>query len=476
MMRRAARYAVRRRLGRALWWVVAPVVALVGFRLFWGWHAQGRLEGSLARLKAMHVRLTPEEWPDDQAVPAGENAVEVLLGGPVGFGETTAESDLIINPFEHQTAAEKEALLKLLAVHQDIVDRIDAAGARRMAVWPREILRTGTIPSSRGAVDFSRLLLKAARIAHERHDDVTALLDLNRLLIEARVYEHGDLLIHHLLAAVLRDIAIQGLEAMHSDLAVQDPAVAAEATRLLAAVLDDGRVLSGMGTGLEAEVTMENALSDGFTRLGLAGESYDFGWVLRPLAMEDWARGLDQKGSLIEAFRAPDLPRFVALSSRIPAPPRYYDEMTALLSLGSLSAASLVPRYENTLTIATRGRAVGVLLAAKLYATERGAPPTQLEDMKGMLGGKLPVDLYVEGDQPLHYRLDAGGPTVWGVGRNGVDDHGDTKKDMVYGAANPPAAAPPPRPPATRRGGASRPVLPGTMRGVAGRSTAAPGG
>ncbi len=70
----------------------------------------------------------------------------------------------------------------------------------------------------------------------------------------------------------------------------------------------------------------------------------------------------------------------------------------------------------------------------------------------------IPIDPFDANGQPLHYRLDPGGPTVWSVGENGRDDNGvpgDTM-DLVFGEgaakAAPPVALtrPSARRPATR--------------------------
>ena len=69
---------------------------------------------------------------------------------------------------------------------------------------------------------------------------------------------------------------------------------------------------------------------------------------------------------------------------------------------------------------------------------------------------QIPGDIFADPPLPLQYRLDAGGPTVWSVGKDGVDDHAQAakEKDFVFGAAAPPPPPPPPppmRPPLTTR-------------------------
>ena len=176
---------------------------------------------------------------------------------------------------------------------------------------------------------------------------------------------------------------------------------------------------------------------------------------MRPLAMEVWAGALDYDADAIPLLRAPNWPQYSALLGHGSEPPRPHDAMMHLLDAYRMSALSRVRDYERTLNAVTHNRAMAVLLAARLFAAERGALPANLEDLKDMLGGRLPVDLYSEREQPLLYRQDANGPTVWSVGPNGVDDHADPRKDRVFGAANPPLV-PPLTPPPGRGAGTTR--------------------
>ena len=127
-------------LRRVVAWVIGngPRRLLLGFRLYWGWRAERRLAGTLEHLRAMHIRYRPEEFPDGDAVPAGENAVDALLAGPVRFDTTGPESVLIQDPLEFQTAAERAAVLELLAKDPKRLERIDEAGRRPQVVVAAE--------------------------------------------------------------------------------------------------------------------------------------------------------------------------------------------------------------------------------------------------------------------------------------------------------------------------------------------------
>jgi hypothetical protein len=118
--------------------------------------------------------------------------------------------------------------------------------------------------------------------------------------------------------------------------------------------------------------------------------------------------------------------------------------MNTMLSLEALGNRDYVSeRYEGVLANLVHIRAAGLLLASRLYVVQHGTPPTRLADLAAILSAKFPVDPFAGGQQLLHYRLDAEGPTVWSVGHDGVNNQGDTTQDLVYGAATMTPSIPP---------------------------------
>src|ERR1041384_6096637 len=84
-MRHSARIALRRTIWRSIYWFVLPLLFLLAFRLFWGYQAQRRLNATLAKLDAMHVRYRPAQFPDPSNIPSNQNAVDGLLAGPLAY-------------------------------------------------------------------------------------------------------------------------------------------------------------------------------------------------------------------------------------------------------------------------------------------------------------------------------------------------------------------------------------------------------
>ncbi len=114
--------------------------------------------------------------------------------------------------------------------------------------------------------------------------------------------------------------------------------------------------------------------------------------------------------------------------------------------------------------------AEAMLLAAQIYRQENAQFPESAANLVPGLLPAVPVDPFTKDHQPMHYRLDPGGPTVWSVGEDGIDGLGivgfgasgtrrdrSLQVDRIYGAAWNDAAPPlvprpPPKAPTTSRG------------------------
>ena len=125
-------------------WGGVLVLGLVGFRLWWGHRAEGRLEGeALAKLRAAGVKMEVKDF-DPGGGGHGENAVEVLMKGPPvdTWGTVEHEYELINDPVEFETEVEKDGCRRRW---RSI--RITWIGLMRRGCGPR---RCGKIRSRRG--------------------------------------------------------------------------------------------------------------------------------------------------------------------------------------------------------------------------------------------------------------------------------------------------------------------------------------
>ncbi len=158
--------------------------------------------------------------------------------------------------------------------------------------------------------------------------------------------------------------------------------------------------------------------------------------------LEQKIRDVERIAAQIMVNRAPNF----QLAKSLIGPPfpssgcTMLDQMIGPLHLGTYANDALCQ------ALAAR-RAATLLLAAQLYAARRGTPPAAAAALVPEILPALPLDPYAANDQPLRYRLDAGIPTVWSVGRNGLDDSSAplrTGDDLLFGAGHYPATASPP--------------------------------
>ena len=73
-----------------------------------------------------------------------------------------------------------------------------------------------------------------------------------------------------------------------------------------------------------------------------------------------------------------------------------------------------------------RGLCVGVGIACERYRLKHGRWPKSLDDLADFGFAKTPVDPF--DGQPLRYLIEADGVIIYSVGKNGIDDGGDTHR------------------------------------------------
>lgn len=97
--------------------------------------------------------------------------------------------------------------------------------------------------------------------------------------------------------------------------------------------------------------------------------------------------------------------------------------MATMLSSNQYSGRPITARLQLWNSLSTGA------LAAERYRLEHGAFPDSLDALVPAYLDAVPKDLYTEDSQPLKYRtLESGDAIIYSIGRNGIDDNGDTSK------------------------------------------------
>jgi hypothetical protein len=178
-------------------------------------------------------------------------------------------------------------------------------------------------------------------------------------------------------------------------------------------------------------------------------------WLLRPLAsnrMSFTAELMALDAEILRTTNPSDRAAKAALW------PNIRNNRLNQLAYGWIGMST--PNFKPQAIVAPANRpAMTLLLAARLYTATYGTQPMSAAVLVPAILAKIPVDPLSKTQEPMGYRLDSGGPTVWSAGANGVDDGGKPEVysfrdiDEIFGAADRNRRAPAP---VTRSGRGAR--------------------
>jgi hypothetical protein len=406
-------------------WVVGPVVGVLVIRGMWGWVAGRQLAEARRELAAAGVGVRVEDY-EGAAVPEERNAVVPVLHAIDNLRLTKGERALVTGAdepagmleadFSPTEVADIDRILNSLG---GMFEDLDAAMARPEARWPREYLQKYLQwPTHAG---FSRLadvrflahvLQMGARRAHERHDDGACLHHIRQILAMARVTDANPSMISHLMASALRATAAETVDEFLPELRL-DAGDDRETRALLAELLADRAFQEAKIVAFQFDAV--------YGGIDLAGYYPQLdSWLLRPVADEVIASRLR-----VQLRYMPAVESSTYNGTVVQVVPRATSNLLA--SLTFVANDHYAVAYARCLFLDAESladtRAVGVLLAARTYWAQQGRWAGSLAELRGLIGAG-PADPFARDGSSLRYRVDAGGPTVWSVGEDGVDGGG----------------------------------------------------
>jgi hypothetical protein len=445
-MRTRYRIRIKRWAWVAARWAVAPAL-LLGLRLAWGVEATGRLAREHAALRSEGIRLSMAEYPSLSTIPPQDNAHTYLMKAVNSFDLPWKDS-MIVNQFEKTagwervefTPEEIETFNRLWEERKEVIANLDLAAARQLWVWPNEHRfydgrgYDGPLrftPSVCQKLSYWCLDQALLDVAHKRH--VAAIINLRRAMTIARITDDAPVFLASLIARWGRSDVMRVFERLDPLLDWSDPAVVAEARKLLADML------------AVPPPDFLRAWSHEFLEIPYRADNFrqvNGGWWVKPLFDLDEARALRRLGANLPAARGTTFPEMGRLL--VPFPPAPEDQFSTLL----LPLSSDVELRSNLcrayFTFIVDHSAATYLLAARLHFCDLGRFPNTAAELVPHYLPRLLADPFDPTAAPLHYRLDAAGPTLWSVGDNGTDEGGTPnlksaayrqQQDYVYGAA-----------------------------------------
>jgi hypothetical protein len=454
---------LRRLTLRLCIWVLAPALVVLLLRAVWARQADRHMQAVRDRLHAQGIRVYLADFPDGAALPRDQNSVFDLLDAwrlspPLTEPQWTllGEGPSIRRPrgwpppgaLGALTPAEVAEIQRIFAAYAPSIAALDAAGGRPQAVWPRSALLEplrqfyGRYPTNSTASPGPRLFTLLdfmAKIAyHDSHDD-EALRHMRRRLSTTRILLESPRDDAHDMAIQYRDSSLRLLETMLPNMDLHTAAVADEAREILCLVLDDPNAHESRAYSQEGLITRAFELEVG-------NYNEHEWWMLTPMATASHARAAQIFASYLAEFSAASWPQANTLRPPVPA---YPTTVAQILSDGW--ARFHVPSEDyggrsNSETTrfgesVTNRRATALLLAARLYTAQHGSPPPSAAALVPQYLPAVLLDPFSSRNQPLHFRNDPTGPTVWSVGENDVDDVStdrfhSTGDDPHYGALN----------------------------------------
>lgn len=408
-----------KRFVRSLALLLLVPAVLVGFRLAWGMEASHRLAVTRARLRAMGMPTCAADLPDPSKIPPEQDAV-IPFEHAMALFKLSPDDLRIVSPDVTRepvtavlTDAEIAALERIAGEHQQTFDELDTAAKRNQYGWPiseHYYFGTDSHYSFAESNEVIRLLGWMAVIDASGPRDLRALADLRRMVSTAHISDQNPMLLAHLIAIYEFLQAAEFTERLIPQMDWSNPQTQAEGKLLLAEFQRDFNAPDFARTWDGETVFLDSLISES----GRPGTPP----LLMPVTDDDEARGLELYARGYASAAASDYPDSKA---KAPGPIAHPDtRLAAVLYRYSSDAGAAPERYHllHSRDLAAC-RAAEMLLAAELFRKAQGHYPKTAAELVPAFLPKAPADPFNQKNEPLHYRLDEGGPTVWSVGLDG---------------------------------------------------------
>jgi len=426
----------RRRRRRWVWLLVVGLFSAVLLLIFLiEWNAQRiadeKLEELVARLRA---EGHPVEFADLDPAKQGKSTA----GGAQLLqliGQLNPRLDEMCRAFSQDERPADPAFEKLLAENGAQLDAIVAFVADQEIFFPRPFQSGALSDGALGmdAIGSTRMVMRCLaakqRLAIDANDVPAAVEGTRQMLVFASVYQHERMLVHCMVRMALMGMAIDGVEKLVRQLAIEEPAQQSFDHQLfqLEEAFRLGPILRGEGAYIRSAVSESYGtrwqdrlarklfgLQENWRKLGQLIGNSDSEEYLALWAMYHWAHAADQQGprglAAIDAARQ-------EIGNRTVAFPESYSSVAGWAS--SLKSSLLV-----------RQRLVNARLGLRVdrYYREHGALPENLEQLVDEALPEIPPGLY-SGGVPTYERPEHGfrihdGPLA--------EDIADDRFEVIY--------------------------------------------
>ncbi len=432
------------------WWlkrILAGVglllVGLLLLRLVWGWEANRRLQAEIDSYIAAGEPIHPEDFDPAEDIPNDQNAAKFLMDAAAAVTLTPDQVELISKAMDDVEAvrADADALTALVEANAQALSLVRKARDVSGVDWGFR-LRRPVINTMLPSVGPQRALAKltcAAAVSHGlRRNESDTLEALHDALAQSHAISEAPALIHYLVGAACRDLAIGILEDLaptlvHTDGIADVRTRVRTSTRALAlSLLDEDRFRSSFVQALLAErcvgFDFAQCILDGSMGFSRFGGPVPALWstppslrLAAPLLMSDAVTLMNNSTAAVRASRQPNWPQAEPL-----LPPEqanrgksdlWFHPLDLLFRLDWLH---IVREHFRSLA---RSRMAALALAIRLYEFDHDRRPGALAELVPEYFDAVPLDPFTLNDE-LRYLVKDDGAILYSVGFDGNDNHG----------------------------------------------------
>ncbi len=402
--------------------VALLALSLLALRLVAGWSADRRIGEAVARLRAEGRPVVPADL-NSTPPPDAENAA-VFLARAAAFVMLTKAQDAAADKIGGPGFTAADLALVRAAVAANAGALADAHAARGVAKvdwrvhFRRPVITVGQ-PNLNPQRELANLMRDAIVVQSADGDSAAAVDTALDLLRAAKAEIAGKTVVANLVGLGMSGVAVRQLELALPKLtfageAGPRPAPRAQATALIAALLDDS-FIRGMADAVDVDRVGSSDFLDQFAT----------GWTLRPFFRSTDADRFPHA----EAVRAAALAGTLKAAESLPAQSASLDGPKGFATVLDSDQTKLLI---TTLRATANRRLAAVAVAVRLYRIDHaGRLPGALADLVPQYLPVVPVDPMRGDGGPLGYAptyAPPGGgppsPRVYSVGRDGADDGG----------------------------------------------------
>jgi hypothetical protein len=433
------------------------VLAVVGFRAWWGWEAGRRMSTVIADIREKGEPATIEDLlaiegdvpPERNAVTHYRKAFEVARATSAQRTFSPSQSQLNYNSYPPFPPAWHRLNDAAVAANQPIFAHVREARRFDEVDWDKHIpspMIDILLPELNEARSIANIVGDAALREHLRGNDAAAIEMLRDLRHLSKAVDHQPVVVSHLVSVGIEALVMDRLQVMAGGMAIEPkPADAGDTPTTAPAVRDpvpDGPATHAQLRALIDEILDERAMDDGIRR-ALLGERVSRldalnwtgqrSWALRPLFELEAVRSVENaEPGLRAAAVAADWAKVNAELRAAPIPPPR--GVSGWFTSGMADGFDPRRVFVQQNRIRMDRRLTAVVLACQLYRVDHnGAWPVSLDALVPAYLPAVPIDPFDPAGKALRYMLIAGGrprgddrPVVYSVADDGTDDTAST--------------------------------------------------